>query len=286
MTAETTFRVARAHGLPGTSMVGYRADGVPEGTHLGVPGPRLTFILSLDGPVVSAMSSADLGAGRAVAAEVLLAGVHHRATQVVQPSYQEGIQLSIDPLLTRALFGRPAAALADAILDESTFDLRLRRLWNQVGGTPGWEQRFALVAGELGRRLADASDGSAGTPRAEVVAAWRLLRRRQGQVSVEELSRHVLLSSRQLRELFRRELGVTPKMAARLFRLEHALARIAADVRSGRAPLLAAIAADCGYADQSHLSRDVSELLGRSPSAWVTEERRNLQAGGHDQTAQ
>ena len=61
---------------------------------------------------------------------------------------------------------------------------------------------------------------------------------------------------------------------------------MAADVRSGRTPLLAAIAADCGYADQSHLSRDVSELLGRSPSAWVAEERRNLQAGGHDRTAQ
>lgn len=283
MTGETTFQVARAHGVPGTAMVGYRADGVPEGTHLGVPGPRLTFILSLDGPVVSAMSSADLRAGRTVTADVLLAGVHHRATHVVQPSRQEGIQLSVDPLLTRALFGRPAAELADAILDESTFDHRLRRLWNQVGATPEWEQRFTVVAAELGRRLADAS---AGTPRAEVAAAWELLRRRQGQVRVDELSRHVLLSSRQLRELFRRELGVTPKAAARLFRLERALARIAAGVRSGRGPALAAIAAECGYSDQSHLTREFSELLGRSPSAWIAEERRNLQAGGHDQSAQ
>ena len=283
MTGETTFRVARAHGVPGTAMVGYHADGVPEGTHLGVPGPRLTVILSLDGPVVSAMSSADLGAGRTVVADVLLAGVHHRATHVVQPSRQEGIQLSVDPLLTRALFGRPAAELADAILDESTFDHRLRRLWNQVGATPDWEHRFALVAAELGRRLADPS---AGTPRAEVGAAWELLRRRQGQVTVEELSRHVLLSSRQLRELFRRELGVTPKAAARLFRLERALARIAAGVRSGQGPALAVVAAECGYSDQSHLTRDFSELLGRSPSAWIAEERRNLQAGGHDRAAQ
>jgi AraC-like DNA-binding protein len=264
-------------------MVGYRADGVPEGTHLGVPGPRLTFILSLDGPVVSAMSSADLLAGRTVASEVLLAGVHHRATHVVQPSRQEGIQLSVDPLLARALFGRPAVELADTMHDESAFDPRLRRLWNRVGATAGWEDRFALVAEELGRRLADTS---AGAPRAEVVAAWRLLRLRKGRVSVEELSRHVLLSSRQLRELFRRELGVTPKSAARLFRLERALARMAADVRSGSTPSLAGIAADCGYADQSHLSREVAELLGRSPSAWVAEERRNLQAGDHEQTAQ
>jgi AraC-like DNA-binding protein len=79
---------------------------------------------------------------------------------------------------------------------------------------------------------------------------------------------------------------VTPKSAARLFRLERALARMAADVRSGSTPSLAGIAADCGYADQSHLSREVAELLGRSPSAWVAEERRNLQAGGHEQTAQ
>jgi AraC-like DNA-binding protein len=282
VTGETTFRIARGHRVPGVGMVGYRADGVPEGTHLGVPGPRLTFILSLDGPVVGATSSTDLDAGRTVTADVLLAGAHHRATHVVQPSRQEGIQLSVDPLLTRALFGRPAAELADTMLDVSDLDLRLRRLWNQVGPTAGWEQRFALVAAELVRRLGEAP---AGRPRAEVVAAWHLLRRRHGDVTVDELSRHALLSSRQLREVFRRELGVTPKAAARLFRLERALTQMAAAVRSDRAPSLAAVAADCGYADQAHLSREVAELLGRSPSAWIADERRNLQAGGHDHAA-
>lgn len=264
-------------------MVGYRADGVPEGTHLGVPGPRLTFILSLDGPVVAAMSEADLDAGRTVAADVLLAGVHHRATHIAQPARQEGIQLSVDPLLARALFGRPAVELADAMVDGSAVDPGLRRLWDQVGPTADWEHRFALVAAELCRRLGDAA---AGPPRPEVAAAWHLLRRQHGHVTVEELSRHALLSSRQLRELFRRELGVTPKAAARLFRLERALGQMARAVRSGRSPALATIAAECGYADQAHLSREVAELLGRSPSAWIAEERRNLQAGGHDHAAQ
>lgn len=262
-------------------MVGYRADGVPEGTHLGVPGPRLTFILSLDGPVVGAMTASELAAGRTVDAEVLLAGLHHRATHVVQPRRQEGVQLSVDPMLARTLFGRPAAELADTMLDESELDPGLRRLWNKVGDTGDWEHRFGLVAEELGHRLRDAVRA----PRAEVVAAWRLLRDRQGRVTVEELSRHALLSSRQLRDEFRREVGMTPKAAARLFRLEHALATIATAVRGGRTPTLAMVAAGCGYADQSHLSREFAELLGCTPSTWIAEERRNLQAGGHSYEA-
>jgi AraC-like DNA-binding protein len=277
MSGETTFRRARARGVPGADMVGYRSDGVPEGVHLGVPGPRLTFILSLDAPVVTAMTAADLETGRTVRADVLLAGLHPRATHVVQPRRQEGIQLAVDPLLARSLFGRPAAELAGTVLDESLLDAGLRRLWHRVGEAGGWERRFALVADELRNRR----DEVVRPPRPEVAAAWRLLRERRGRVSVEELSRRVLLSSRQLRDELRREVGVTPKTAARLFRLEHAVSRMAAAVRAGRSPAFATVAAECGYADQAHLTRDVTGLLGRSPTEWVVEERRNLQAGGH-----
>lgn len=283
MTVETTFRVARDHGVPGTGMVGYRADGLSEGVHLGVPGPRLTFILSLDAPVVTAATGADLARGRAVTTDVLLAGLHLHATHVAQPRRQEGLQLSVDPLLARALFGRPAAELAGVVVDEGALDPRLRRLWNRVGEAPDWEQRFRLVAAELRARH---DDTRSRPPRAEVAAAWRLLRAHRGVVPVDELSRQVLLSSRQLRHEFRRELGVSPKTAARLFRLEHALALVAAGIRAGRPPRLATVAADCGYSDQSHLSRDVSQLLGRTPGDWIAEERRNLQAGGHAMAAE
>jgi AraC-like DNA-binding protein len=269
-----------AAGVP--AMVGYRQHGLVEGTHLGLPGPRLTFILSLDGPVVSAPTADALAAGRAVAAEVLLAGMHQRATHVRQPARQEGVQLAVDPLAARRLFGMPAAELGGAILDEGALDAGWRRLWQRVGDTGGWRQRFALVAAELHRR---APSPSAGRSRPEVAEAWRWLGARRGRGRVDELCAHVHLGPRQLRSEFHRELGIGPKTAARLMRFEHAVSRVGAAVRSGRTPSLAGVAADCGYADQSHLTRDFRQLVGLSPTAWLDQERRNLQAGGHQREA-
>ena len=44
---------------------------------------------------------------------------------------------------------------------------------------------------------------------------------------------------------------------------------------------LTRVAHDSGYADLSHLDREFVEFGGTGPRAWVAEERRNLQAGGH-----
>jgi AraC-like DNA-binding protein len=54
--------------------------------------------------------------------------------------------------------------------------------------------------------------------------------------------------------------GYGPKVLARILRLQRAL-------RSPhRTTDLARVAADAGYADQSHLSREVRALTGQSPT--------------------
>ena len=65
-----------------------------------------------------------------------------------------------------------------------------------------------------------------------------------------------------LGDLVRAEIGVGPQEWRRLARFErsHAL------VRAGR-PLVE-VAATCGYADQSHLTREWVALAGCSPTAW------------------
>nr|WP_246308683.1 helix-turn-helix domain-containing protein [Kineosphaera limosa] len=98
---------------------------------------------------------------------------------------------------------------------------------------------------------------------------------------MDTLAAHAALSPRQFRDAFRAEFGVGPKAAARLLRFEHATTRLAAAVRARRTPSLAGVAADCGYADQSHLSREFRGFLGVPPSVWLEQERRNIQVGGH-----
>ena len=61
---------------------------------------------------------------------------------------------------------------------------------------------------------------------------------------------------------FRRAYGVSPKR----FRLEQAASRAARRIGACAHPL-GAIAADCGFADQAHMTRTLSAMFGLAPSA-------------------
>ena len=46
-------------------------------------------------------------------------------------------------------------------------------------------------------------------------------------------------------------------------------------------PALAQVAAEVGYSDQAHLTREFRQMTGCSPTQWLAGERRNNQDGGH-----
>lgn len=82
-----------------------------------------------------------------------------------------------------------------------------------------------------------------------------LMARRRGDLSV--LSRS--FSERQRRRQFLNIVGVTPKFFERVARFRRARAVL------GRSDL-ASMAHECGYADQSHLTRDFREFSGHTPA--------------------
>ena len=75
------------------------------------------------------------------------------------------------------------------------------------------------------------------------------------------------LPERKLQRLFSDYVGVSPKWVMRRARLHEAALRVEAD---GPASVdWAALAADLGYADQAHLSRDFTATLGVPPSRYA-----------------
>ncbi|WJV49204.1 helix-turn-helix transcriptional regulator [Streptomyces flavofungini] len=263
------------------SAVGYRTQGRRTALHRGLPSPYLTLIFSLDGPVITGRTPGQATGPDAVRTDIVVGGLHQSPAYVVQPEHEAGIQLAVHPLAARALFGLPAAELAGQLVTDGTdvlgrvaADVR-ERLCEQ----DAWSDRFAFLNAYLARRAADAE--RAGGVRPEVGEAWAWLARHRGAGTLRGLSAHVALSERRLSALFRAETGVTPKQAARLIRFQHAKAAVVRAVAAGARPDLARIAADCGYYDHSHLVRDFQQYTGASPSAWMAEECRNIQAGGH-----
>ena len=71
---------------------------------------------------------------------------------------------------------------------------------------------------------------------------------------------------------FRRAYGLSP----RRYRLEARGRRALAMIQGGRAGL-AAIAQECGFADQPHLTRTISEISGRPPGQWRRAEVNSVQ---------
>jgi transcriptional regulator GlxA family with amidase domain len=115
----------------------------------------------------------------------------------------------------------------------------------------------------------------------EVVWAWRRLVRSGGMLDITGLAGEVGWSRRHLSERFRTELGVPPKVAARVMRFERARHMLGSAGHDG----LARVAAVCGYYDQSHLTREWWDLAGCTPSTWLAEELPSVQdAIGDDGT--
>ena len=94
----------------------------------------------------------------------------------------------------------------------------------------------------------------------EVAWAWEQILRSQGQVRVDRLAGEVGWSRKRLWSRFHSQVGLPPKRAATLVRFDHAAHRLAAGEDAAR------VAADAGYADQSHLHRDVVAFTSATPA--------------------
>ena len=86
-----------------------------------------------------------------------------------------------------------------------------------------------------------------------------------GMTSVGALARAAGLGPRALQRLFREHVGASPKWVIRRFRLQEAALRL----ERGAGVTLAALAAELGYSDHAHLTRDFRAATGRAPSTFA-----------------
>jgi AraC-like DNA-binding protein len=247
---------------------GYRQDGVEPARHRGRPSPYLTLIFTMDDPLVVAQHPDPAqAAGRY---NSLAGGLHLRPALITHAGRQSGVQVSISPLGCRALFGRPAAELANTDVDavELLGPHVVDEVRDRLLAAPGWAARFAAVDEVLGRVVQDhAAQDHAVLDHAvapELAYAYEGIRRRG--VSVAELAGELGWSGRHLTDRFRTEFGLRPKEAARVARFDRARRALRPATR------LADIAAAHGFADQSHLVREFHAFAGCTPSRWIADE--------------
>jgi AraC-like DNA-binding protein len=183
----------------------------------------------------------------------------HDASTVLEgtcaPSYLEVI---LNPLGAYTLLGLPLDELAGHTVDLSdVLGPDGRRLGERLRATPSWDRRFGLVDRFLLGRLENGP-----RPAPEVAWVWRRLVATGGGVPIGRLAAEVGWSHKHLITRFRQQVGLQPKLAARLVRLDRVWRRL--DQDGGLDWGLVAV--EAGYADQAHLVRDFGHFTGMTPT--------------------
>jgi AraC-like DNA-binding protein len=160
---------------------------------------------------------------------------------------------------------RPAATRVVARCSAADVTGEFVELDALFGPTATLRERLSLAPDDIARvRLLEtwlASHVHA-TPQGDVSATVDAILANGGTVDLQALATDAGISLRQLERRFLTDVGMPPKVFARIVRLQAALTRIAA----GQS--LADVAHACGYYDQPHMTRDFSRLAETSPSAW------------------
>jgi len=232
---------------------GYREEAPGPVTRREVSGSRIVFILDLGSPI---LVTEPVGCGTRHV-NGFVAGLRDSYVLTTHDGAQEGVQLDLSPVGARLLFGTPLAELTNQVIGVSDLGLPERNLVARLRSLTSWDARFDLLDRVLCACL--------GAPtQAGRAAAWAIdcIERARGGIDIRSLASDLGYSEKQVTRIFREHVGVGPKRFARIVRFDHLMraARSQPDVR------WAELALDFGFYDQAHLTREVKDLSGLTPT--------------------
>lgn len=162
-------------------------------------------------------------------------------------------------------FGLPADELQDRTVSlEDLWGAEAVCLRDRILAAATPEERCRILEGALLARARSLARHPA------VAFAVRELRRQRTVASVLE---QVGFSQRHFIQLFRRQVGLTPKLYCRVQRFQAVLHRLQG---IGSEVDWAEVALSCGYFDQAHFIRDFRSFSGLTPSAYLAQRTGHL----------
>ncbi|GHG99560.1 helix-turn-helix domain-containing protein [Streptomyces lanatus] len=252
--ADDGWEVARPLGglsLDGVRMAGFR-DRMDVGLDLRVlPQPAVIVVIGLGDTPLTVESPAGHRPMRSLVASLAPGPARIRGERV------ECVEVHLSPRVAYALLGVSPHELQGSVTSlDDLWGPGARRLGERLADAGTWRERLALTDEFLTERAASAPAMSP-----EVAAVWDAIVACRGRVRVADLAALCGWSRKRLWARFGAQIGLTPKRAAMLVRFDHAARALCA----GQS--FSDVALTCGYADQSHLHRDVLALSGCTPGA-------------------
>jgi AraC-like DNA-binding protein len=223
-----------------------------------LPSGEVALIISL-GPQwrsIDPVTGVPIGALR-----TFIAGLDDTYSLVDSETAGAAIQVDFTPIGARQLLQLPmhlvskrTTELADLLGNEAD------RLVEQLVEAQDWPCRFLTLDNFLLSRIRRYQRSTR-----EIDWAWRQLDLSRGSIRVQQISEQLGWTRKRLVKAFRDEIGIPPKVLARVLRFRKALAEFNAQKIGDFSQL----AAECGYSDQAHMIRDFKDLSGLTPAELV-----------------
>jgi AraC-like DNA-binding protein len=269
------FRMRISDGSLGRAVasVWYARGTVPYRRERVAPTGSTVAVIVLGDPIIETA-----GGPRAVplhAERGFLIGPHDRPVTNEPTGETFAVGIVTTPVGCRAALGVDPAAVAGRVVDlmemwPASADLRERLL-----ATPDPEDMLDLVVGCLAAGLPADVPGLDRCDRAVAMLQEEPVRQ------IADIAAALGVSHGHLDREFTRIVGLTPRRLARLLRVERMLEAI--DIE-GDVPW-ADLAAHLGWADQSHMIRDVKRHTGSTPSAYIAARRAFAAATATEESA-
>ena len=189
-----------------------------------------------------------------------LTGLQSSALVIEHPAVHRVLGLRLHLAGAYALLSRPMSEVSGHVVDlHDLFGAAAIELAERCHATTSIQSCFQRAAAWIRGRIERARTFD---PR----VAWSVARIEHsgGQVAIAELRETTGLSKTRLADMFREQVGVVPKVYARIVRFRRALALLDQEPVS-----LAGAALEAGYYDQSHMTTEFRELGGLTPREFV-----------------
>jgi AraC-like DNA-binding protein len=193
-----------------------------------------------------------------VRAVALVGSRTSRSVELLLSGNVDAFTIVFQPGAFSTLFHIPAIELTNGDFDgDEVLGHRINELYARLGEVSAFDDRVHVADSYL-TAIRPASESVSA-----IVRTAMTVMRNNGSARISELAHETGLGLRQFERRFDREIGISPKLYARIVRFEAALQRRAISPTTRWTD----IAHDLGYHDQMHMVHDFTRLSGDSPDA-------------------
>lgn len=186
----------------------------------------------------------------------------HRRVQLRFTGKIDTFMIFFQPTGLHRLFSVPMQELTNSHREaRAVLGVGIEELADRLNEGRSFEERVRIANAYFTCRCA-----RLGPPDRVTHAAMSLLERR-GQIQVPALAKQACMSERQFERRFMREIGVPPKLYARIARFESALESKALSATESWTEVTNRL----GYFDQMHLIKDFREFSGEVPTSLINQ---------------